>query len=327
MRYVNLGRSGLKVSAVCLGGNSWGAAGRRAWAPFGEAESRPFFKRALDLGINFFDTADAYNLGESETIMGNCLVGYAKREDLVIATKVGLPMGKLPNDSGVGRKHLMASVDASLRRLRTDYIDLYIIHRLDGATPLDETMAALTDMVRAGKVRYIGGSTMPAYKFAQILMLADWKGHARPISMQNLYNAVQREEERDMNPLCLEQGVGLTPYSPLARGFLAANRAREGGGDTERAREDAQAKKMGLYRPADFAVAERLAKLAKARGIKPTQAALAWLYSQPVMASPVIGATQIYYLDDAAGAVDLTLTPDELKVVNEPHEMRAKAPE
>jgi aryl-alcohol dehydrogenase (NADP+) len=325
MRYVNLGRSGLKVSAICLGGNSWGAAGRRTWAPFGEAESRPFFKRALDLGINFFDTADAYNLGESERIMGNCLVGYARREDLVIATKVGLPMSDRPNDAGVGRKHLMAGVDASLKRLRTDYIDLYILHRLDGVTPLEETMAALTDMVRAGKVRHVGGSTMAAYQFAQLLMLADGHGYARPISMQNLYNPIQREEEHEMNRLCFEQGVGLTPYSPLARGFLAGNRKREGGGATQRAREDAQAQKMELFRASDFTVAERLGAIAKTRGIKPTQAALAWLFSKPVMAAPVIGTTQLHYLDDAAAAVDLKLTAEECKSVEEPYAWRAAA--
>lgn len=325
MRYVTLGRSGLKVSAICLGGNSWGAAGRRAWAPFGEAESKPFFKRALDLGINFFDTADAYNVGDSERVMGNALLGYARRDELVIATKVGLAMSDRQNDSGVGRKHLMAGVDASLKRLRTDYIDLYIIHRLDGVTPLDETMSALNDMVRAGKVRYVGGSTMPAYKFAQMVMLADRHGYARPISMQNLYNAVQREEEHEMNRLCLEEGVGLTPYSPLARGFLAANRAKEGGGATERAKKDAIAQKMDLYRPSDFAVAEALAKIATARGIKPTQAALAWLFSKPVMASPVIGTTQLHYLDDAAAAVDIKLTAEESKAVEAPYVWRAAA--
>ncbi|MBM3597893.1 MAG: aldo/keto reductase [Alphaproteobacteria bacterium] len=326
MRYVNLGRSGLKVSAVCLGGNSWGAAGRRTWAPFGEAESRPFFKKALDLGINFFDTADAYNAGESETIMGNTLVGYARREELVIATKVSLAMGDKPNDAGVGRKHLMAGLDASLKRLRTDYIDLYIIHRLDGVTPLEETMSALNDMVRAGKVRYIGGSTMPAWRMAQMLMISDHKGYARFISMQNLYNAVQREEEREMHPLCVEQGVGLTPYSPLARGFLAANRTQGGVGATERAREDTIAQKNDLFRPADFKVADALAKIAQARGIKPTQAALAWLYAKPGMASPVIGTTQLHYLDDAAGAVDLKLTPEECKSVEEPYQWRAMGP-
>lgn len=322
MKYAPLGRSGLMVSRICLGGNSWGAAGRRKWAAFGLEESKPFFRRALDLGINFFDTADAYNLGDSETIMGATLMGYAKREDIVISTKFGLKMGEGPNQSGIGRKHLIAGLDAQLARLRTDYIDVYQIHRLDGVTPLEEVMATLTDCVRAGKVRYVGGSTMPAYKFAQLLMLADWHGYARPIAMQNLYNLVQREEEREMNALCVEQGVGLIPYSPLARGFLAANRAREGGGTTERAKNDAVIK-PGQWRDSDFAIAARVAEIATAHGVKPTQVALAWLLSKPVMAAPIIGATQLHYLDEAAAAADVTLTADEIKSLEAPYEWRA----
>jgi aryl-alcohol dehydrogenase (NADP+) len=322
MKYAPLGRSGLMVSRICLGGNSWGAAGRRQWAPFGLEESKPFFRRALDLGVNFFDTADAYNAGDSETIMGASLMGYAKREDIVISTKFGLKMGEGPNHSGIGRKHLIAGLDAQLARLRTDYIDLYQIHRLDGVTPLEEVMAALTDCVRAGKLRYIGGSTMPAYKFAQMLMLAEWRGYARPIAMQNLYNLVQREEEREMNALCLEQGVGLIPYSPLARGFLAANRAREGGGATERAQKDAVIK-PGQWRESDFAISAKVAEIAKTRGVKPTQVALAWMLSKPVMGAPIIGATQLHYLDEAAAATDLALTADEIKSLEAPYEWRA----
>lgn len=320
MRYVTLGRSGLKVSAVCLGGNSWGAAGRRAWNALGADGSRPFFRRALDVGITFFDTADAYNQGESETIMGKELIGYARRDDLVISTKVGLKMGEGPNDIGLGRKHLFRSVDQQLTRLGTDYIDVYQVHRLDGYTPLEEVMQSLTEIQRSGKVRYIGGSTMPAYQFAQMCMLADLKGYAKPIAMQNLYNLIQREEEREMIPLCLEAGVGLIPYSPLARGFLAANRKPEGGGETERAQNDAHAKG---FRPSDFAIADILRKIAAARGAKPTQVALAWLWSKPVMAAPIIGATKLEHLDDAAACVDLKLTADEIASLEAPYEPRA----
>jgi 1-deoxyxylulose-5-phosphate synthase len=310
MKYVTLGRSGIKVSAICLGGNSWGAEGRRAWAPFGEAESRPFFKRALDAGFNFFDTADAYNLGASETIVGKCLLGYAKREDVVISTKFGLPMGK-------GRKHLRHAVDAQLKRLGTDYIDVYQIHRLDAVTPLEEVMDALTALVQEGKVLYIGGSTMPAYRFAQMIALAEHKGYARPVAMQNLYNLLQREEEREMIPLCLEAGVGLIPYSPMARGVLAGPRK------TERAREDKQATQNDLFRDSDKAIVKKLVEIAASRNVKPTQIALAWCLAKPVMASPIIGATELGYLDDAAAATDITLTGEEIAALEAPYQWRA----
>ncbi len=328
MKYVSLGRSGLMVSQVCIGGNSWGAAGRRKWAAFGEAESRPFFKRALDLGINFFDTADAYNLGESERIIGKCLFDYAPRDEVVISTKVGLPMGDDPNDRGLGRKHLMKSVDAALQRLNTDYIDLYQVHRLDGVTPLNEVMQSLTDMVRAGKVRYVGGSTMPAYKFAQMIMLADCKGYARPIAMQNLYSLLQREEELAMNPLCAEEGVGLIPYSPLARGVLAGNRDASGdGGATERAREDQRAQDADLFRPADRRVVDQVVKIAARRGVKPTQVALAWMLAKPAMAAPIIGATRLEYIDDAVAACDLRLTENEMARLENHYQWRAPSPD
>ena len=250
MKYGPLGRSGLIVSRICLGGNSWGAKGRRGWGKFDESEAPAYFKRALDVGITFFDTADTYNFGRSEEIMGATLMKMAKREDFVLSTKVGIRMSEKQNDVGTGRKHLMASVDAQLKRLQTDYIDVYQVHRLDPHTPIEETMYSLDQIVRSGKVRYIGGSTMPAYKFAQMLMVADWKGYARPIAMQNLYNLIQREEEHEMNRLCNEQGVGLIPYSPLARGFLAGNRSKEGGGTTERAKNDTVVKD-GTYRDCD----------------------------------------------------------------------------
>ena len=321
MKYGPLGRGGLMVSRICLGGNSWGAAGKRAWAPFGLEESRPFFKRALDLGINFFDTADAYNAGDSETIIGECLVAKVKRDDIVISTKTGLPMGKGPNESGLGRKHVMAALDAQLKRLKTDYIDVYQVHRLDAVTPMEEILETLTMAVRAGKVRYIGGSTMPAWKFAQMTALAAAKGYARPIAMQNLYNLIQREEEREMIPACLDAGVGLIPYSPLARGFLSGTRSKSGGGETERAKKDDRVA-PGTYRDCDFAIVDRVKAIAKARGVTPTQVSLAWLLSKPVMASPIIGATRLEYLDDAARAVELTLDAAEIKSLEEPYEWR-----
>ncbi len=321
MKYGPLGRSGLMVSRVCLGGNSWGAKGRRGWGAFDVEESRPFFKKALDLGINFFDTADSYNLGRSEEIIGETLMKLVPRDDLVISTKTGIRMGDKPNETGVGRKHLMSAVDAQLKRLRTDYIDVYQVHRLDPHTPLEEVMYSLDQLVRSGKVRYIGGSTMPAYKFAQMLMLADWKGYARPICMQNLYNLIQREEEPEMNRLCHEQGVGLIPYSPLARGFLAANRAREGGGATERSKND-QVVKPGTYRDCDWQIAEQLRRIAAARGATPAQIAFAWLLSKPYMAAPIMGATSLDQLESAAKAAAITLTSEEIAALEKPYEQR-----
>jgi len=321
MKYGPLGRSGLMVSRLCLGGNSWGAKGRRGWGAFDVEESRPFFRKALDLGINFFDTADAYNAGRSEEIIGETLMKLVPRDDLVISTKTGLKMGDEPNEIGLGRKHLMSAVDAQLKRLRTDYIDVYQVHRLDPHTPLEEVMYSLDQLVRSGKVRYIGGSTMPAFKFAQMLMLADWKGYARPVCMQNLYNLIQREEEPEMNRLCHEQGVGLIPYSPLARGFLAANRMREGGGATERSKND-QVVKPGTYRDCDWRIAEQLRKIAAARGATPAQIAFAWLLSKPYMAAPIMGATSLDQLESAAKAADITLTSEEITALEKPYEPR-----
>jgi len=216
---------------------------------------------------------------------------------------------------------LMASIDAQLRRLQTDYIDVYQVHRLDPHTPIEETMYSLDQIVRSGKVRYVGGSTMPAYKFAQMVMVADWKGYARPIAMQNLYNLIQREEEREMNRLCHEQGVGLIPYSPLARGFLAGNRAKKGGGETERSKNDAQVR-AGTYRDCDWAIVERLKKIAAGKNVSPAQAALAWLLGKPYMGSPIIGATSLDQLTSAAGATEVTLTADEVKLLEEPYQFR-----
>lgn len=321
MKYGPLGRSGLIVSRICLGGNSWGAKGRRGWGKFDETEAPAYFRRALDVGITFFDTADNYNAGRSEEIMGATLMKMARREDLVISTKVGIRQSPSQNDVGTGRKHLLASIDEQLKRLQTDYIDVYQLHRLDPHTPMEETMYTLDQIVRSGKVRYIGGSTMPAYKFAQMIMIADWKGYARPIAMQNLYNLIAREEEREMNRLCHEQGVGLIPYSPLARGFLAANRSKEGGGATERAKNDAQVQ-AGTYRDSDWEIAERLKKIAAGKNCSPAQAALAWMLSKPYMAAPIIGATSLDQLTSAAQATEVTLTADEVKMLEEPYQFR-----
>jgi aryl-alcohol dehydrogenase-like predicted oxidoreductase len=320
MQYVNLGRSGLKVSRICLGGNSWGAKDRRAWAPFDAAASRPFFKRALDRGINFFDTADVYNAGVSETVMGECLLAEAPRDALVIASKVGNRMSDRPNHGGLGRKHLMASIDASLKRLGTDYLDLYIIHRFDPTTPTEEIMAGLADIVRAGKARYIGASTMWAYQFARLQLFAKANGLPQFIAMQNLYNLLYREEEREMNPFCLEEGVALTPYSPLARGVLAGNRQRSGAGGTERAREDKAA--AGYFTDDSFAVVERVVALAKARGVTPSRIALAWLLHRPGLAAPVIGSTALEQIDDAAAATEIALTAEEMTALEAPYKAR-----
>ena len=321
MKYGPLGRSGLIVSRICLGGNSWGAKGRRGWGKFDEAEAPAYFRRALDVGITFFDTADAYNAGRSEEIMGATLMKMVKREDVVISTKVGIRMSPAQNDQGTGRKHLMSAIDLQLKRLQTDYIDVYQVHRLDPYTPIEETMYTLDQIVRSGKVRYIGGSTMPAYRFAQMCMLADWKGYAKPIAMQNLYNLIAREEEKEMNPLCLEQGVGLIPYSPLARGFLAANRSKEGGGATERSKNDVNVK-PDSYRECDWEIAERLKKVAAGRNCSPAQAALAWMLSKPYMASPIIGATSLDQLTSAAQATEVTLSADDIKSLEEPYQFR-----
>lgn len=317
MQYVPLGQSGLIVSRVCLGGNAWGAKGRRAWAAFDESESRPFFRRALDLGISFFDTADVYNTGRSEEILGATLMEYAPRDDLVIASKVGLPMADRPNHKGLGRKHVMASLDASLQRLRTDHVDLYIIHRYDPLTPDDELLDTLDDVVRSGKARYVGASSMRAYQFVRLQTLARARGGVRFVSMQNLYNLLYREEEREMNPFCVEAGVGLTPYSPLARGVVSGGRPRSGGGETDRARTDDQAE---TYRTDEgYAIAEAAQSIAARLGVTPSQVALAWMLGKPGVVAPVIGASRLHYLDEAAGAVDLSLSEEDVAALESPY--------
>ncbi|MCI0551169.1 MAG: aldo/keto reductase [Anaerolineae bacterium] len=318
MQYTNLGKTGMKVSRLCLGMMSYGSKKWREWI-LEEEESKPFIKRAFDAGINFFDTADVYSLGESERVTGNILKGLGvRRENIVVATKVNGQMSDDINDKGLSRKHIMVSIDKSLQRLQMDYVDLYQIHRWDYETPIEETMEALNDVVRAGKARYIGASSMFAWQFAKSLHVCEAHGWTKFISMQNHYNLVYREEEREMIPLCQDQGIGLLPWSPMARGFFAGDRKRDGGGETSRANSDPFAK--GLYfRDEDFTVADCAAEVAKERGVTASQIALAWVLNKPYVHSPIIGATKMDHLDQAIAALEIKLSDDEVKKLEEPY--------
>ena len=269
MEFTRLGTAGLKVSRICLGAMTYGTSQWRPWV-LDEEASRPFIKRALELGVNFFDTADMYSRGMSEEVLGRALRDFTTRDQVVIATKAFYPMGPGPNDSGLSRRHLLQAIDGSLRRLGVDYVDLYQIHRFDPETPIEETLEALHDIVKAGKARYIGASSMFAWQFAKMLYVADRHGWTRFVSMQNHYNLVYREEEREMLPLCREEGIGVIPWSPLARGFLAGNRRKQDLGDTVRAKNDPFAQEL-YYADSDFTIAERAAELATRRGLKPTR--------------------------------------------------------
>ncbi len=317
MDYVRLGTTGLKVSRLCLGMMTYGDPAWRDWV-LGEAASLPLIRQAYEAGINFFDTADMYSLGVSEEITGRALKTLAPRDELVIATKVFNPMGPGPNQGGLSRKHILDGIDASLRRLGVDHVDLYQIHRWDPQTPIEETMEALNDVVRAGKARYIGASSMYAWQFAKAQHVAERRGWSRFVTMQNHYNLVYREEEREMIPLCLDQGVGLIPWSPLARGFLAGNRRRDKTGATTRADTDAFAHAM-YYSDADFAVADRCAEVAAQLGVKSAQLALAWLLHKPGVTAPIIGASKAYQIDDALAALTLKLTPDVVAALEAPY--------
>jgi aryl-alcohol dehydrogenase (NADP+) len=318
MQYVNLGKTGMKVSRLCLGMMSYGSKQWREWI-LEEADAKPFIKRALDAGINFFDTADVYSLGESERVTGNLFKSLGvKRENIIVATKVNGQMSDDVNDKGLSRKHIMDSIDKSLRRLQMDYVDLYQIHRWDYEVPIEETLEALNDIVRAGKARYIGASSMFAWQFAKALHTSENHGWTKFISMQNHYNLAYREEEREMIPLCIDQGIGLIPWSPMARGFFAGNRKRGGGGETARANNDPFAN--GLYfREEDFDVADRAAEVAKERGVTGSQMALAWILSKPYVHSPIIGATRMEHLDQAIAALDIKLSDEEIKRLEEPY--------
>ncbi len=315
MKYVNLGRSGVKVSRICLGAMTYGDPAWRKWI-LSEEQGRPFIKRALERGVNFFDTADMYSRGASEEVLGRAIRDFAKRDDVVIATKAYYPMSDAPNDRGLSRKHLLTSIDASLRRLGTDYVDLYQIHRYDPETPIEETLRALDDIVRSGKARYLGASSMASWQFARALYLADRHGWTRFVSMQNHYNLVYREEEREMMPLCREEGIGAIPWSPLARGFLAGNRRAADKGDTERARTDDFAHRL-YYTDSDFKIVDRVVEVARRRGVSPAQIALAWLLHQEGVTAPIVGATKMEQLDQAIDAVDISLSEDERRELEE----------
>ena len=318
MQYVRLGRTGLRVSCICLGTMTYGTSKWRGWV-LDEDESRPFIKRALDLGINFFDTADMYSLGVSEEVVGRALRDFARRDEVILATKVYHPMSDDPNARGLSRKHILDSIDASLRRLGMDYVDLYQVHRWDYETPIEETLEALHDVVRAGKARYIGASSMFAWQFAKAQYTADLHGWTRFVSMQNHYNLIYREEEREMIPFCLDQGVGLIPWSPLARGFLAGNRTRDKDGETIRSKIDDLAHRM-YYRDDDFAVVDRVVELARKRGHSPAQIALAWLLHKPGITSPIIGASKLHHLEEAVAAVEIELSAEEMAFLEEPYQ-------
>ncbi len=315
MEYVNLGKTGLKVSRLCLGCMTYGSKQWREWV-LTEEESRPFFKRAIEAGINFFDTANVYSNGVSEEITGRALRDFGKREELVIATKLFNRMRPDANGVGLSRKAVMTEIDHSLQRLGTDYVDLYQIHRWDYATPIEETMEALHDVVKAGKARYIGGSSMFAWQFAKALHVAEKNGWTRFVSMQNHYNLIYREEEREMNPLCRDEGIGLIPWSPLARGFLAGNRAKAGGGETSRANTDQYAKEM-YYGENDFAIAERLSDVAKRLGLPNMKVALAWVLAKPGITAPIIGASKLQHLEDAIQALEVKLGEEDIKQLEE----------
>lgn len=317
MDYVKLGKTGLKVSRICLGCMSYGVSerGNHAWS-LSEDDSRPFFQRALELGINFFDTANVYSDGTSEEITGRALRDFAKREEVVIATKVHGRMHPDANGAGLSRKAIMTEIDASLLRLGTDYVDLYQTHRWDPDTPIEETMEALHDVVKAGKARYIGASSMYAWQFCQALYVADQHGWTRFVSMQDHYNLLYREEEREMLGLCADQGIGVIPWSPLARGKLT----RPWDASTDRAQTDEFGKT--LYKStedADKQVVERVASLAEARGLPRAQIALAWLLHQSAVTAPIVGATKMNHLEDAVASLSVALSPEEIKSLEEPY--------
>ena len=315
MDYTNLGSTGLKVSRLCLGLMSYGepARGNQPWS-LGRDDAAPFFRQALDLGINFFDTANVYSAGSSEEITGEVLLSMVPRDEIVLATKVNGRMHDDPNGQGLSRKAIMREIDNSLRRLGTDYVDLYQIHRWDYETPIEETLEALHDVVKAGKARYIGASSMYAWQFAQALYVADLNGWTRFVSMQNYYNLLYREEEREMMPLLDDQGIGSIPWSPLARGRLA----RPWGESTNRSDTDQFGR--SLYTESDRPIVDVVNAIAARRGVAPSRVALAWVLANPVVASPIVGATKAHHLDDAVAALDLTLEEDEIAALTEPYE-------
>jgi 1-deoxyxylulose-5-phosphate synthase len=323
MEYVRFGNTGLNVSRLCLGCMTYGAKSWREWV-LEEDESRPFIREALEKGINFFDTAAIYSLGRSEEIVGRALKEMARRDEVVIATKVFNPMGLKPNQRGLSRKHVMEAIDASLRRLGTDYVDLYIIHRFDPATPMEETVEALSDVVKAGKALYLGASSMWAWQFMKMLGLQRTKGFAPFVSMQNYFNLAYREEEREMLPLCRSEGIAVTPWSPMARGFLAGSRPSQGE-RTIRGRTDSYADALGIGSEQDYAIAGRVNEVAERLGVKPAQVALAWVLNSPGVTAPIVGASKPHHLDDAIGALTVTLDRETMAYLEELYQPRAVA--
>ena len=316
MQYVRLGSTGLKVSRLCLGTMTYGSPSWRRWV-LDEQASRPFIRRALELGINFFDTADMYSVGASEEVLGRALKDFAPRDQVVVATKVFHEMGDGPNDKGLSRKHILGAIDASLTRLGMDYVDLYQIHRFDEETPIEETLEALNDVVRAGKARYIGASSMFAWQFARMLAASEHRGWARFVTMQNHYNLIYREEEREMLPLCRAESIGVLPWSPLARGMLTGVRRRGSEGTTLRSQTDDYAQK--LYTDSDFDTVDRVVDLAGRRGVPPAQIALAWLLGRPGVTAPIVGASKMEHLDDAVAALCVAISDDESSFLEAPY--------
>jgi aryl-alcohol dehydrogenase-like predicted oxidoreductase len=319
MEYIRFGNTGMKVSRICLGTMSYGQPPTQGqdWE-LDEEQSRPYYQRALELGINFFDTANVYTQGVSETVLGRALreLGVA-REDVVIATKVYFPMGPGPNDRGLSRKHILSSIDASLKRLGMDYVDLYQIHRWDYETPIEETMEALNDVVRSGKARYIGASAMHAWQFAKALFTSDLHGWTRFVSMQDHYNLLYREDEREMLSLCQDQKIAVIPFSPLARGLLARKPSRERN-ETVRAQKDVLIEQR-YTREDNFTIIQRVSELAEAHGVPMAQISLAWMLSKPVITAPIIGVTKPHHLEDAVAALNIKLTPDEIMHLEKPY--------
>ncbi|MGZ6016839.1 MAG: aldo/keto reductase, partial [Phenylobacterium sp.] len=317
MEQVRLGNTGLKVSRLCLGCMTYGSSEWRSWVLDME-QSKPFFQSAIEKGITFFDTANVYSIGASEEVTGHWLREFARREEIVVATKVNGPMGKGPNEKGLSRKSIMAQIDASLKRLGMDYVDLYQIHRFDYETPIEETLEALNDVVKAGKARYIGASSMYAWQFARMLAASESNGWVRFVSMQPQYNLVYREEEREMLPLCRAEGIGVIPWSPLARGYLAGGRAAPKEGNTERARTDEFSPRL-YYTEADQQVVDVVGEIAREKGLSNMQVALAWVLRNKAITAPIVGASKLGHIDDAVSALDVKLTDEEAKRLEAPY--------
>ena len=321
MDYVRFGKTGMRVSRLCLGCMTYGSAKWRDWV-LDEEASQPYFREALERGINFFDTADVYSLGVSEEIVGRALKAQAKRHEVVVATKVHGKMGESANSGGLSRKHILEGIDASLKRLQMDYVDLYQIHRFDPATPMEETLEALNDVVRAGKALYVGASSMYAWQFAKMLAISRARGHAEFVSMQNFYNLVYREEEREMMPLCAAEGIAVIPWSPMARGYLAGSGVGANAA-TVRGRTDPFSVALGLGSPQDEEIRLKVVEVARDLGAKPAVVALAWVLSKPYVTAPIIGASKPHHLGDAVAALELKLDAETIAKLAAPYRPKA----